>query len=164
VTPASALLSPCRKYRYYLQRTWVERAPRLCFIMLNPSTADETVDDATIIRCRARAMQMGMGGLDVVNLFALRATDPMELYDFFAHPVSEPGDPWANDRVLLKIAGLASMVICAWGRHGAHLDRGRIVMNSLRERGVVPHALRINKDGSPGHPLYIALKHRPFPL
>jgi hypothetical protein len=162
--PASAILSPCRKYRYYLQRTWVENAPRLGLIMLNPSTADETVDDPTIMRCRARAMQMGMGGLDVVNLFALRATDPMELYDFFAMPVSHPLVPYENDHIILKTAALASMVICAWGRHGAHVDRGRIVMNSLRERGVVPHALRINKDGSPGHPLYIALKHRPFPL
>lgn len=162
--PASAILSPCRKYRYHLQRTWVQAAPRLCFIMLNPSTADETVDDATIIRCRARAMQMGMGGLDVVNLFALRATDPMELYDFFADPVSDPAVPDLNDDHIRAASNLADMVICAWGRHGAHLDRGRIVLKNLRNTGAAPHALRINKDGSPGHPLYIALKHRPFPI
>jgi hypothetical protein len=164
VIPASAILSPCRKWRYYLQRTWVENAPRLGLIMLNPSTADETADDPTIVRCRARAMQMGMGGLDVVNLFALRATDPMELYDFFAEPISDPKQPGTNDAAIEGVARTAAMVICAWGKHGAHLSRGRIVLEKLRSWRVVPHALRINKDGSPGHPLYIALKHRPFPI
>jgi hypothetical protein len=161
---ASAILSPCRKWRYYLQRTWVENAPRLGLIMLNPSTADEATDDPTIVRVRARAMQMGMGGLDVVNLFALRATDPMELYDFFADPISDPRFPTANDDAIMDVAVRVNLVICAWGKHGAHLGRGRIVLEKLRSWRVDHHALRINKDGSPGHPLYIALKHRPFPI
>ena len=161
---ASAILSPCRKYRYHLQRTWYEAGKRLCFIMLNPSTADETKDDATITRCRARAMKMACGGIDVVNLFALRATDPMELYDFFANPVSDPSFPSRNDHTIEMTARNAYMVICAWGKHGAHLDRGKILFGRLQEWGIVPHALRLNKDGSPGHPLYISLDQKPFPI
>ena len=41
---SGATFSPCRRYRYTLWRQWDERPPAT-FIMLNPSTADETRDD-----------------------------------------------------------------------------------------------------------------------
>ena len=50
--------------------------------MLNPSTADETDDDPTIRRCIEFAKRDGYGGIHVVNLFAIRATDPKELWNF----------------------------------------------------------------------------------
>ena len=44
----SAIISECGKYRYVLSRIWNDDAfiPRVAFIMLNPSTADATTDDA----------------------------------------------------------------------------------------------------------------------
>ena len=47
--------------------------------MLNPSTADATEDDPTIRACMAFAERWECGWLDVVNLYAFRATDPADL-------------------------------------------------------------------------------------
>jgi hypothetical protein len=48
----------------------------ICFIGLNPSTADAEVNDPTIRRCIGFAHDWGFGGLLMLNLFAFRATDP----------------------------------------------------------------------------------------
>lgn len=47
--------------------------------MLNPSTADENVDDPTIRRCINFAKDWGYGGMYVGNLFAFRTAYPKEL-------------------------------------------------------------------------------------
>lgn len=36
------------------------------------------------------------------------------------------------------------------------------VMNLLRRLAIRPHALKLNGDGSPGHPLYLRGDARPF--
>ena len=164
MNPASAILSDCRRYRYYLQRSWHETRPRLCFIMLNPSTADETHNDATIKSCMGRGAAMGFGGIDIVNLFALRSTNPKGLYPLDVLPVSEPGIPWKNDGIIERVTQAAGTVICAWGKHGQHLHRDRIVLQRLRALGVSTWALKLNSDGSPGHPLYIPYTRKPIPF
>ena len=67
-------------YRFSLVRTldWLS-ADNALFIMLNPSTADETYDDPTIRRCKDFALRAGCGVLSVVNLSPRRATDPDDL-------------------------------------------------------------------------------------
>jgi hypothetical protein len=74
----AALFSRDRRFRYRLGRRWGQGAA-VCFVLLNPSTADEVVDDPTIRRCIAFARSLGYGGLEVVNLYAYVATDPAEL-------------------------------------------------------------------------------------
>ena len=74
----TALFSPCRTFRYRLGRRWSD-GPVLAFIMLNPSCADEHVDDPSVRRCIGFAHRLGYGGLQVVNLYAFLATDPAEL-------------------------------------------------------------------------------------
>ncbi|MDP3851982.1 MAG: DUF1643 domain-containing protein [Luteolibacter sp.] len=61
----SAVLSSCGQYRYELWRRWAE-GPHVLFIMLNPSTADATNDDATIRKCvaYARRFRACRGGRD----------------------------------------------------------------------------------------------------
>lgn len=159
---SGAILSDCGRYRYYLQRTWHVGRPRLVFVMLNPSTADARDDDATIRVCAGRAASTSYGGIDVVNLFALRSTDPKALYAYEGQPISEPGFPYKNDAIIEKVAKNAGLVICAWGKHGAHLHRDKIVLQRLKEWGVVPHALKLNHDGSPAHPLRIGYDKKPF--
>ncbi len=39
------------RYRYLLWRTWDETCPRLLWVLLNPSKADEQTDDPTLRRC-----------------------------------------------------------------------------------------------------------------
>ena len=73
---SGAVFSECKRYRYSLWRVWNPDLPVCMFLMLNPSTADETTNDPTVERCQRRAVQMGYGGLHVGNIFAWRSTDP----------------------------------------------------------------------------------------
>lgn len=74
-----AVISDDGRYRYRLWRTWAPELPRMAWIMLNPSTADAEVDDPTIRRCVGFAKREGCGGIEVVNLYAYRSTDPSVL-------------------------------------------------------------------------------------
>jgi len=124
--------------------------------MCNPSTADETVEDATIRKCIKFSRRWGHGAITVVNVFAWRSTDPQALYE-----VDDPIGP-DNDATILREVRSAGVVVCAWGKHAALRDRGREVLAGLRVAGVVPKALKLNKDGSPQHPLYIRDDTVPF--
>jgi predicted RNA-binding Zn-ribbon protein involved in translation (DUF1610 family) len=63
-------------YRYQLRRTWDETKPHAMFIMMNPSTADETADDRSVAKCERFARTWGVyGGIYVGNTFAYRATN-----------------------------------------------------------------------------------------
>ena len=74
-----AQFSPCKKYRYALWRTWNQDDGHVMFIGLNPSTADEFTDDPTERRCMGFARRWGFGGIYMMNLFAFRATNPLDL-------------------------------------------------------------------------------------
>jgi hypothetical protein len=75
----SAVVSPCGTYRYLLTRQLGAGTRLGTFIMLSPSTADAERDDATIRKCVGFARRLGCAGLQIVNLFALRAADPAAL-------------------------------------------------------------------------------------
>jgi hypothetical protein len=71
-------------YRYHLHRyvdlpLGVDDRGTLVWIMLNPSTADDTADDNTIRRVRRCTADNGYSELHVVNLFARRCTRPIHL-------------------------------------------------------------------------------------
>ena len=111
----SAEFSPDRIYRYALYRTWDETKPRVMFIGLNPSTADESKDDPTIRRCKNYAFDWGYGGLIMANLFALRATKPKIMKEH-ALPIGRDNNYW-----LESLARDAEIIIAAWGVNGSHL-------------------------------------------
>jgi hypothetical protein len=149
-----AKFSPCRKYRYRLWRHWDALRPRrVAFVMLNPSTADETKLDPTLRRCLGFAQAWGYGGFEIVNLFALRSTDPAALRGH-ADPVGPE-----NDAALLDAAIDCNLLICGWGVHGTLLDRARLTEQLLG--GVDLHALRLTQAGAPGHPLYLPADLKP---
>ena len=167
-----AIFSACRRYRFRLWRTWDPMLPTMMFLGLNPSTADETANDPTIERCVRRAREYGFGRLFVGNIFALRSTDPAALYTT-EDPVGRLTWDEDNNRHLRSMARASDMILCGWGKHGAHLKRGqwvkyeigRIVLNQnrpQREWKLKPlHVLRLNKDGTPQHPLYVGYDVKP---
>jgi hypothetical protein len=125
--------------------------------MLNPSTATELQNDPTVERCERRARALGFGAFRVCNIFAFRATDP-KVMRAQADPVG-PG----NDAAIRDGAEWANTLVCAWGTHGAHLNRGSDVANLLGHTGKPLFHLGLSKDGHPKHPLYIAYAQAPQP-
>jgi hypothetical protein len=149
----SAIFSPCRTWRYELRRTWSVTPPAL-FVGLNPSTADERLDDPTIRRCVRFARDWGYGGLVMANLFAFRSTDPRALA-----LVGDPVGP-DNDMVLRRLAREAGVVVAAWGVHGVLNCRAQVVVDvGLLGSFTV---LGLTKDGHPRHPLYMRADSRPL--
>ena len=66
---SDAYFSKDRIYRYALWRIWNHNLPKVVFIGLNPSTADEIEDDPTIRRCMSYADNWGYGGYIMGNIF-----------------------------------------------------------------------------------------------
>lgn len=135
------------KYRYCLFREWNPALPRMVIIGLNPSAADDEYDDRTVRRCINFARREGCGSLSMLNAFALRATNPKELYNH-PQPIGELND----DNIYCECMGAAKIVI-AWGKHGLFLNRQREVLILLK--GLTLYCFGTNEDGTPKHPLYL---------
>ncbi len=149
MTPSGALFSKCRRWRYLLWRCWDDSRPVANFLMLNPSTADEVKLDPSCTRARNYAEKWGYGALIVTNIFGWRSTDPSVL-----KAVKDPVGR-GNDAAILRAAREAKLVVCAWGEHGSHLERGEEVKAMLRKQAIALHSLRLNASGHPAHPLYL---------
>lgn len=152
---STAIYSACEHYRYSLTRVWNAGGSKANFLMLNPSTATEVQNDPTVERCERRARALGHGSFCVTNIFAWRDTDPRAMRRA-ADPVGAE-----NDAAILAAAAWADQVVCAWGTHGAHLDRGRRVEALLRDANHRLYHLGLSKAGHPKHPLYIAYAQKP---
>lgn len=162
---SDALISPCGLYRYWLSRTWDDALPVVCWIMLNPSTADASKDDPTIRRVTAFSRAWGFGGFVVVNLFALRATDPRQLLRA-EYPIASPDHLMKfcenmNDFWILRQA-MSRRVIVAWGAGGALNRRDREVMDLLKGRKV--ECIGTTAARHPRHPLYLPATATPVPF
>jgi hypothetical protein len=149
ITPSGAQFSRCRRWRYLLWRRWDAARPVANFLMLNPSTADELKLDPSCTRARNYAERWGYGGLIVTNIFGWRATDP-KVMRAVRDPVGR-----GNDAAILRAAREAKIVVCAWGSHGEHMQRGMRVVDMLTSHGIELHSLRVTAGGHPSHPLYL---------
>jgi hypothetical protein len=154
----TAVIDRTGAYRYRLGRLWgADPDAVVNFVMLNPSVADALVDDPTIRRCMGFARSWGYGGIVVTNLFAFRATSPVDMI-----AALDPYGP-ENDGYLFGTASDSPLVVCAWGVHGGLYGRGREVVRGLRARNITPHHLGLTKGGHPKHPLYLPAKATPIP-
>jgi hypothetical protein len=156
-----ATLSRCRRFRYDLRRSWDADKPVMCWVMLNPSTADEVDDDPTIRKCIGFAERHGCGAIGVVNLWAYRATDWRQMrdamrrsYDLDDFPID--GD--RNRRHVLSVASLAERVVVGWGAHanGVSSSWPKQLARALKGEGHELMCFGTTKDGSPRHPLMLA--------
>ena len=157
---AGATLSPCRKYRYALWREWDATKPTVIFCGLNPSTADETVDDPTVRRELAYARDWGFGRYVKLNAYGLRSTDPKGLWRV-DDPVG-PDNLLAIKRHYFEASRQpGALFVAAWGNNIREREAYEL-RRMLRLEGVTVHALKLTKQGNPQHPLYLPKDLVPF--
>ncbi len=156
-----AHFSPCEKFRYWLRRDWDLNLPAISFLMLNPSTADEMVNDPTIERCQRRAITMGYGSMIIVNLFPFRMTDS-KLLNTVDNLL---GDATQADSAILRAVDLSEFTVCGWGKHPLAAPRAQHMMALLKQKNLHNKVmcLQLNADNSPQHPLYIGYAKQPVP-
>jgi hypothetical protein len=154
--------SPDGKYRYWKEVELSDDYGVCLFLMLNPATEEESVHNShrTLEKCKKFARQWGYGTLWTCNLFALRSPDPKKL-----KRSPDPVGP-DNDSYILKYARQANKIVCAWGNHGAYLDRGVQVLKMLEGAGLSHKIfdLGLTKKHQPKQPLYLPDSQKEFPL
>jgi hypothetical protein len=154
-----------QNHRYVLRRSWMGNGGVVNFIMLNPSTADDVFDDATIRRCVGFAKRWGFSGLVVTNLFAYRATQPKDL-----KALLNTSGGWRlaigddNTAHLDREAKNAKTIVCAWGdnvdslpEYATHRDLDVIQMLRVYDL----YCIRRTKRGNPAHPVREPYKDAP---
>ena len=145
--PAGAKFSEDRLYRYLLWRKMDSELPMIAFIGLNPSRANEDVNDNTIKKLIKITLNNGYGGLFMLNLFGIISEKPAVL-------VSHPNPIGLNDVYLKTIIQAVDVVVCCWGTFKEAHKTGRskevLAMVPVEKR----YYLRLTKDGHPWHPLY----------
>ena len=134
------------------------------FIGLNPSKANSTNNDRTLIRIINFCSRWNYKNIYVINLFGLISKSTSQL--------SKKKDPVGinNDLITLKALEFwRKNVNCdlwlGWGNKGQLYKRDRIVLNLIKtllklESSENNHSRRIfslgfSKKGSPRHPLYM---------
>lgn len=146
-----AALSPCGRWRYSLTRVWDEKKPTLCVVGLNPSTADELVDDPTLRRCVGFASTWGYGSLVLVNVYAYRATEPSVLR--MLDRATRIGPDNAEH---IRKAILGRTVLAAWGGWGGMLDADWLdQVRGMLKWSKQLLALGLTANRQPRHPLYV---------
>lgn len=136
------------KFRYHLGRTWIADpfCLRLSVMMLNPSTADAFKDDPTIRRVIGFAKREGYGGIDVVNLFAIRSTKPSKPNEWTSLDVGH-----SNDDMIQKFC-FNKTILAAWGVNAAQWRIAAVTNMSLDAEW---KCLGVTASGHPRHPLYV---------
>jgi hypothetical protein len=150
----SAVLSKCNKYRYKLYREVdILKGFTIAYFGINPSTADATVDDATVRKWRGFTERNHGNRFIVGNVFAYRATDVSEL--------SKISDPIGvdNPKYLAEIIHEADILVPCWGsRKKIHKNlRSELddFMDLLKQSGKPLFCLGKTASGDPKHPLML---------
>lgn len=158
-----ATFSSCGRYRQTLTRDWTPDGARprvILFVGQNPSVATAEVSDPTCDRELGFARRWGFTRYVKTNMLDWRATEPRNV----------PHDPELacspeNLPAILREAEAADEVLLAYGklhaRYAPIVDR---TLRALRQTGKPLNCLKLNKDGSAGHPLYISSKTERFPF
>jgi hypothetical protein len=151
----TAVFSDCQQYRYQLREIWDPARPLVLWLLMNPSVACLDYSDPTLRKTGKFARAWGFGGQLVGNVHAYRATDKTRLLQ-----VADPVGP-ENDRLILEMAAEAQTVVLAFGQPPQALrPRGQQLTQLLRHHPGLSY-MRLSKDGTPVHPLYLPDVLRP---
>jgi len=145
------VLSECGRYRYELRRRIGEHDREVCWVMLNPSTADHRADDPTIRKVVGFSRRWGYDLVRVVNLYAVRATKPKDM-----KLVRDPKGA-LNAKYVVSALENCEKVVVAWGRQSKWPESGGdwFVKTWAFDNGVDLWCLGTCADGAPVHPLMI---------
>ncbi len=146
---SEAGISSCGLFRYWLYRCWDPSKKIVIFVMMNPSTADHTSNDATICKVIRYAIKWGYGGVLVLNIYAIRSRDQTQIKG----RIGSRNNWWL--KIMFNFARRKRIkVICAWGVN--HKSRGDDVRTIAAVAQVRLWCLRSSKNGEPCHPLYLS--------
>lgn len=151
----SAVISECGRYRYRLDRDVdpLLGGPVYAFFGINPSTADASLDDATVRKWRGFVTRWGGSRFIVGNVFAFRATDVKAL-----GTASAPIGP-LNDRHLHDICEEADILVPCWGDRSKlprHLRQHlTFALAFIEAVGKPVKCFGLSKQGDPLHPLML---------
>ena len=157
--PGTARFSSCETWRYELTRDLSaqpfkrKRSGVLLSIGLNPSTATCDDDDPTVHKESGLALAWGYSTYIKTNAYGFRAMEPSDMFAARDRGIDIVGPE--NDAAicagLARVAREGGRVLAAWGQN-IEFARQREVAQLVK--GVRVLCVAINKDGSPGHPLY----------
>ncbi|HKU52765.1 MAG TPA: DUF1643 domain-containing protein, partial [Nitrospira sp.] len=157
---SSAIFSECGLYRYELRREWASNKPPYCALMLNPSTADATRNDPTVVRQLRRASHSGYGSLIVLNLGAGRNTDPKK-WLVMPDPIGPKNFDYIR-RAFNEVKNRKGIVVVGWGSHAINrMQDVRKVIRIAESCEITLHCLGLSQSGQPVHPLYVSYRQQP---
>lgn len=149
----SAIISACGLFRYRLERQIQDAGIVVALLGVNPSTADATVDDATIRKDIGFGMRNGWRRIIKGNPFAFRATDVRALGN-----AVDPIGP-ENNAHLRQILADADLIVPCWGsrRKLPRLLRYRLIQvaRMVAECGKPVRIFGLTKGADPLHPLML---------
>lgn len=140
-----------QNHRFVLRREWLGAGGTVHFVMLNPSTATDTVDDATIRKCVGFGKRWGFSKLVVTNLFAYRTTYPTDLASLIGDghiDLATGGE--LNCGFALEAVETSDMTVCAWGDCGEAFLKHTPIPSILCAFELF--CIGTTKNGSPLHP------------
>ena len=144
---SGAVFDQHRAYRFVLWRFWDDR-PRILFVGLNPSTANELEEDPTVGRLADFAERWAYGGFYLCNVFGQVTPYPTELSLGRAlHAANIPAIQMANKLTV------ASVVM--WGDNIQKVENGRSVAEHVKNLVAPSFCFGFTQKGNPKHPLYL---------
>ena len=150
-----------KEYRYLLTRSPAPQGTGVVtFVMLNPSTADESKNDQTITRCEGHARNWRFGTMHVVNLCPFRSTESDRMLKH-----ETPSDVIEkNLQCIVETVKASDLVVVAWGVKGWRVGTYNRVVKALEESGKEIQCLRLTKEGHPHHPARIKVSLECLPV
>lgn len=145
-----AVFSPDRKHRYLLRRVIDATKPTCLWVMMNPSRANETLDDHTTKYAMKRAFLSGFGVYEAVNLWPVVCTDSRPVAKMQHHQLfGDEGYSRANYHIR-HLAKNASQIVIAWGAAAGATKRANEVLLILKNYKL--WCLGLTKHGYPRFP------------
>lgn len=149
----SAVISPCRRYRYRLEREVSANGLAFAYFGINGSKADATIDDQTTKKWIGFTRRNGGRKYIVGNPFAFRSQDVRLLAD-----VGDPVGP-ENAQHLAGIIRDADILVPCWGSRNKIPERLHPQLDALRDlifaSGKPVRVFGFTASGDPKHPLML---------